>query len=177
MTTDYGQANLAVACAFVDALARHGTRHAVICPGSRSTPLAVALASHPGVRIWVLIDERSAAFYALGMARQLAEPVVLLSTSGTAAANFLPAIAEASLSRIPLIAVTADRPPELRGWGAAQTIDQIRLYGDHVKWFVDMSVPVEDEALVCQARAVAARAVRTARSDPAGPVHLNVPFR
>lgn len=177
MTINTGRANLAIACALVDSLAQHGIRHAVLCPGSRSTPVAVALAAHPDLRIWVHIDERSAAFFALGMARQLAEPVALLSTSGTAAANFLPAVAEASLSRIPLVVLTADRPPELREWGAAQTIDQIRLYGSHAKWFADLPVPTTDETLLRAARAAAARAAQTARSSPAGPVHLNLPFR
>jgi 2-succinyl-5-enolpyruvyl-6-hydroxy-3-cyclohexene-1-carboxylate synthase len=172
-----GHANLALSCAFVDELAARGVRHAIVCPGSRSTPLALALATHPDVRIWVLVDERSAAFFALGMARQLREPVALLCTSGTAAANFLPAVIEAGLSRIPLIVLTADRPPELRGWGAAQTIDQIRLYGDHAKWFADMPVPIDDDALSRQARAAAARAVLSASDDPCGPVHLNFPFR
>ena len=176
MTADTGCANLAAACALVDALAQQGIQHAVLCPGSRSTPVAVALAAHPDIRIWVHIDERSAAFFALGMARQRADPVALLSTSGTAAANFLPAVAEASLSRIPLVVLTADRPPELRDWGAAQTVDQIRLYGSHAKWFVDLPVPA-DEALLRAARAAAARAAQTARSAPAGPVHLNLPFR
>ena len=175
--TDSGRANLAVASAFVDALASNGIRHAVVCPGSRSTPLAVSLATHPNVRVWVHIDERAAAFFALGMARQLSEPVAILSTSGTAAANFLPAIVEARLSRVPLIALTADRPPELRDWGAAQTIDQLRLYGEHVKWFTDMPVPTGDEAITRHARATAARAAQSARSEPAGPVHLNFPFR
>lgn len=177
MTSDNGRANLAIAGAFADEISRRGARHAVICPGSRSTPLALSLAAHLEPRVWIHIDERSAAFFALGMARQLGEPVALLCTSGTAAANFFPAIAEARLSRIPLIVLTADRPPELRGWGAAQTIDQVKLYGDHVKWFVEMPVPVDDEALIRQARAAAARAVETAWSDPAGPVHLNFPFR
>ncbi len=175
--SDTGQANLAVACAFVDELSRRGLRHAVVCPGSRSTPIALALAAHPDLRTWVLIDERAAAYFALGMARQNHEPVALLSTSGTAAANFLPAIAEARLSRVALIALTADRPPELRGWGAAQTIDQLRLFGDHVKWFVEMPVPDSDDALIRQARAAAARAVQTAWTAPEGPVHLNLPFR
>ena len=174
---DSGHANLAVASTIVDALASNGVRHAVICPGSRSTPLAVSLAAHPNVRVWVHIDERAAAFFALGMARQLGESVAMLSTSGTAAANFLPAIVEARLSRIPLIALTADRPPELRDWGAAQTIDQLRLYGEHVKWFADMPVPTADDAISRHARATAARAAQTARSEPAGPVHLNFPFR
>jgi 2-succinyl-5-enolpyruvyl-6-hydroxy-3-cyclohexene-1-carboxylate synthase len=177
MTLDPGVANLELARALADQLATSGVRHAVICPGSRSTPIAVSLASHPDIRTWVLIDERAAAYFALGMARQLAAPVVILSTSGTAAANFLPAVVEARLSRIPLIVLTADRPPELRDWGAAQTIDQIHLFGSHVKWFVDMPVPDGDDALPRHARATAARAVQTARSDPAGPIHLNFPFR
>ena len=177
MTPDPGVANLELARALADQLATSGVRHAVICPGSRSTPIAVSLASHPDIRTWVLIDERAAAYFALGMARQLTAPVVILSTSGTAAANFLPAVVEARLSRIPLIVLTADRPPELRDWGAAQTIDQIHLFGSHVKWFVDMPVPDGDDALSRHARATAARAVQMARSDPAGPIHLNLPFR
>ena len=177
MTIDSGAANLDLASVLVEQLSASGVRHAVICPGSRSTPIAVAFASHPSIQRWVLIDERSAAFFALGMARHLSAPVALLSTSGTAAANFLPAVAEARLSRIPLLILTADRPPELRDWGAAQTIDQIQLFGSHVKWFVDMPVPVIDEALVRHARATAARAAQLTRADPAGPVHLNFPFR
>jgi len=177
MTADPGFANLTTACAFVDQLAVSGVRQAVICPGSRSTPIAVSLATHPKLRVWVHIDERAAAFFALGMARKLREPVAILSTSGTAAANILPAVVEAQLSRIPLIVLTADRPPELRDWGAAQTIDQIRLFGEHAKWFADMPVPMIDDALVRHARAVAVRAVQSARADPQGPVHLNFPFR
>jgi 2-succinyl-5-enolpyruvyl-6-hydroxy-3-cyclohexene-1-carboxylate synthase len=177
MTLDQGVANLDLAYALVDHLATSGMRNAVICPGSRSTPIAVSLASHAGIDSWVLVDERAAAFFALGMARQLSAPVAVLSTSGTAAANILPAVVEARLSRIPLIVLTADRPPELRDWGAAQTIDQIQLFGSHVKWFVDMPIPDADDALVRHARATAARAVQTARSHPAGPVHLNLPFR
>jgi 2-succinyl-5-enolpyruvyl-6-hydroxy-3-cyclohexene-1-carboxylate synthase len=177
MSSDPGVANLELAGALIDELVASGVRHAVICPGSRSTPIAVSLASHPGIRTWVLIDERAAAYFALGMARQLTAPVVILSTSGTAAANFLPAVVEARLSRIPLIVLTADRPPELRDWGAAQTIDQIHLFGSHAKWFVDMPVPDGEAPLARHARATAARAVQAARSDPAGPIHLNVPFR
>ena len=157
MTLDSGRANLTVASAFVDALAGNGVYHAVVCPGSRSTPLAITLAAHRNVRVWVHIDERAAAFFALGMARQLGQPVAMLSTSGTAAANFFPAIVEAHLSRVPLIALTADRPPELRDWGAAQTIDQLRIYGEHVKWFADMPVPTADAALSRHARATAAK--------------------
>jgi 2-succinyl-5-enolpyruvyl-6-hydroxy-3-cyclohexene-1-carboxylate synthase len=177
MILDPGAANLDLARALVDQLASCGVRNAVICPGSRSTPLAVSLATHPDIQRWVLVDERAAAYFALGMAKQLTAPVVILSTSGTAAANFLPAVVEARLSRIPLIILTADRPPELRDWGAAQTIDQIHLFGSHVKWFVDMPVPDGDDALARHARATAVRAVQTARSEPAGPIHLNFPFR
>ncbi len=177
MTLDQGNANLELACALVDQFATSGVRNAVICPGSRSTPIAVSLASHPDIQSWVLVDERAAAYFALGMARQLTAPVLILSTSGTAAANFLPAVVEARLSRIPLIVLTADRPPELRDWGAAQTIDQIHLFGRHVKWFVDMPVPDGHVSLARHARATAARAAQTARSNPAGPIHLNFPFR
>ncbi|NJM08886.1 hypothetical protein HC891_25850, partial [Candidatus Gracilibacteria bacterium] len=111
--------------ALIDGLVQSGARQFVICPGSRSTPLALTIAQHRGATYTVLIDERSAAFYALGMARVLGEPVVLVCTSGTAAANFLPALAEAQLARIPLIVLTADRPHELRDNGAPQTIDQL----------------------------------------------------
>src|SRR4051812_45570691 len=123
------------------------------------------------------LDERSASYFALGLARATRRPVALLATSGTAAANFLPAVVEASLARVPLVVLTADRPHELRDVGAAQTIDQIRLYGDHARWFFDLPEPEptpEHERLV---RTVAARAVGTAAAEPAGPVHVNWPFR
>ena len=159
MDGDTGRANLAAAAVFADELASRGLHHVVICPGSRSTPLAVALASHPGLKAWILVDERSASFFALGMARQIDGPVAILCTS-----------------RIPLIVLTADRPPELRDWGAAQTIDQIRLFGRHAKWFVDMPVP-DESAPLRQVRATAARALQTAAAEPRGVVHLNFPFR
>ena len=177
MTTDNGARNLALAGAFVDELTRAGVRNACVCPGSRSTPLAIKLACHPGLRIWVHVDERSCGFFALGMARALGEPVALLCSSGTAAANFLPAVVEAHHARVPLIVLTADRPPEVRAFGAAQTIDQVHLYGGHVKWFVDMPVPEVTDDLLRHARAVAGRAVAIAVAKPAGPVHLNFPFR
>lgn len=177
MSESTGQSNLRIACAFIDELATRGIQHAVISPGSRSTPLAVALAKHPAISIHVLIDERSAAFFALGMARQLGEPVACLCTSGTAAANYAPAVIEASLSRAPLIVLTADRPPELRDWGASQTIDQIHLFGSHAKWFTEMPVPEDSATLYRHARATAARAAQTASMPPAGPVHINAPFR
>jgi 2-succinyl-5-enolpyruvyl-6-hydroxy-3-cyclohexene-1-carboxylate synthase len=172
-----GARNVALAGAFVAELGRAGLRHAVVCPGSRSTPLAVALAEEAAIRVWMHVDERSAAFFALGMARALGEPVAVLCSSGTAAANFLPAVVEARLSRVPLLVLTADRPPELRDVGAAQTIDQARLYGSHAKWFYELPVPEAAADLLRHARQVAARAIATAHAAPRGPVHLNFPFR
>lgn len=163
--------------AFVDELYRAGVRHVCAAPGSRSAPLALAVAQHPEMRIWMHVDERSAAFFALGMARMLGAPVALVCTSGTAAANFLPAIAEARNSGVPLVVLTADRPHELRDVAAAQTIDQNRLFGVHVKWFVEMAIPESTSELLRYSRTMAARAVATAAASPAGPVHLNFPLR
>jgi 2-succinyl-5-enolpyruvyl-6-hydroxy-3-cyclohexene-1-carboxylate synthase len=163
--------------AFVDELARAGMRHVVVCPGSRSTPIALMLANEPRLKTWIHLDERSAAFFALGMAKVLRFPVGLLCTSGTAAANFLPAIVEASISRVPLVVLTADRPPELRDTGAAQTIDQIKLYGGFAKWYVEMALPEATQEALRYSRTVASRAVATALAQPSGVVHLNFPFR
>lgn len=163
--------------ALVDELTRLGVRHAVICPGSRSTPLALVFADHADMRIWTLLDERSAGFFALGIARATHAPVALLCTSGTAAANFMPAVAEANLGRVPLIVLTADRPPELREIGAPQAMDQIRLYGSHVKWSVEMALPEASDTALRYWRTIAGRATATAQAAPAGPVHLNLPLR
>lgn len=163
---------------FVAALAASGVRHAVIAPGSRNTPLTLALtAEGADIHPWLHLDERSAGYFALGIARQLGEPVVVVCTSGTAAANFLPAVVEARLSRVPLIVLTADRPPELRDVGAAQTIDQVRMFGSHAKWAVDMPVPTGEPLLDRYAATTAARAAALSLEGPAGPVHLNFPFR
>jgi 2-succinyl-5-enolpyruvyl-6-hydroxy-3-cyclohexene-1-carboxylate synthase len=163
--------------AFVAELVAAGVADAIVCPGSRSTPLALALRTAAGLRVRVMLDERAAGFFALGLARTSGRPVVLLATSGTAAAEFHPAVIEAELSRVPLVVLTADRPTELRDRGAAQTIDQERLYGRAAKWFVELPLFDGDPATEAHVRSVAGRAVATAAAGPAGPVHLNVPFR
>ena len=163
--------------AFVDELQRAGVRNVVICPGSRSTPLAIAFAAQPAIRTWIHVDERSAAYFGLGMAKQSHQPVALLCTSGTAAANFLPAIVEAKLTHVPLLVLTADRPPELRDNGAPQSIDQNRLYGTYVKWFVEVALAEATNAALRYIRTIAVRAVALTQANPAGPVHLNLPYR
>lgn len=161
----------------VASLVQAGVENVVVSPGSRSTPLAYAFASTKELHMYRQVDERSAAFFALGIAKATAKPVVLLCTSGTAAANYFPAIVEASYARVPLIVITADRPHELREVGAPQAINQPNLYGSHVKWSVDF--PLADDAaptLPFIERHIA-RAVAVAMSAPFGPVHINVPFR
>jgi 2-succinyl-5-enolpyruvyl-6-hydroxy-3-cyclohexene-1-carboxylate synthase len=169
--------NYAFAASFVDELARCGLKHVCICPGSRSSPLAISFARNLQIKKWVHLDERSASFFALGMAKTTHQPVALICSSGTATANFFPAIVEAHYSSVPLLILTADRPPELQGWGALQTIDQTRMYGSHVKWSASMPVPEAFPALLAFVRSTAARAVITAVENPAGPVHINFPFR
>lgn len=163
--------------AFVDELQRVNVQHVVICPGSRSTPLALAFAGQFKIRTWMHVDERSAAFFALGLAKRLQQPVALVCTSGTAAANFFPAIVEAHLTHVPLLVLTADRPHELRDNGAPQSIDQNRLYGTYTKWFVEMALPEATNAALRYVRTIADRAVAQAQAMPVGPVHLNFPFR
>jgi 2-succinyl-5-enolpyruvyl-6-hydroxy-3-cyclohexene-1-carboxylate synthase len=166
--------------AFVEELVRSGVRHAVVCPGSRSTPVALALAVEPAIRCFVHIDERAAAFFALGLAKATRRAVAVLGTSGTAVVNFGPAIVEAREGRTPLLVLTADRPPELRDRGAPQTIDQDHLYGRHVKWYVELPVPEATgpgDIMERHLRGVVGRAVAIVQDPPAGPVHLNLPFR
>ncbi|RFB17902.1 2-succinyl-5-enolpyruvyl-6-hydroxy-3-cyclohexene-1-carboxylic-acid synthase [Bacillus sp. HNG] len=162
---------------FVDELVRVGVTEAVVSPGSRSTPMAILMAEHPDMKVTINIDERSSAFYALGVAKATKKPVAILCTSGTAAANYFPAIVEAYYSRVPLIVLTADRPHELRDVGAPQAINQNQLYGNHAKWFVEMALPEESEQMLSYVRTMAGRAAGTALTAPAGPVHLNFPFR
>jgi 2-succinyl-5-enolpyruvyl-6-hydroxy-3-cyclohexene-1-carboxylate synthase len=164
---------------FVDELARSGLQAVCIAPGSRSTPLTLAFAAEPRLRVYSHLDERSAAFFALGLALASGRPVALVCTSGTATANFYPAIIEAAQAQIPLLVLTTDRPHELRDSGANQTIDQVKLYGDHVRWFVEVAPPeANPPALTLRSlRTLAGRALATAAGSPPGPVHLNFPFR
>ncbi len=163
--------------AFAEELTRCGVTDACTSPGSRSTPIVLALARTPGLRCHSHIDERAAGFFALGLAKQSRRPVAIVCTSGTAAAELAPAVIEAAQARVPLIVLTADRPPELRGVGAGQTIDQIKLYGDAVKWFVEVGTHEATPARVRWMRALACRAVWTALDGSPGPVHLNVALR
>src|SRR5213080_2868943 len=162
------------AATFVDELAAQGVEFACVSPGSRSAPIAMALQRHPRIKVIVHIDERCGSFFAVGLGKSTGKPAVVLSTSGTAAAEFHPAVVEAAYSRTPLIVITADRPPELQGVGANQAIDQQHLFGTAVRWFVDPGVPVEMPNAARVWRRLAARAVAEAAS---GPVHLNLPFR
>ncbi len=172
-------ANTHWASILVDELAHGGLQAVCLAPGSRSTPLALAFAAQPGIRLYRHLDERSAGFFALGLALATDKPVALVCTSGTAAANFFPAIIEAYHAHVPLLVLTADRPPELRQSGANQTIDQIKMYGDQVRWAVEAPVPQPDAPPVVlrHLRTLAARALAAAAGPPPGPVHINLPFR
>lgn len=163
--------------AFVDELVQSGLQHVVVSPGSRSTPLAMAMEAHPGLKVWLHVDERSAGFFALGLGKVRGEPAALLCTSGTATANYFPAVAEAKLARVPLVVLTADRPHELRDVGAPQAMDQLGMFGTHVKWFVEMALPESSEPMLRYVRTMAGRAIAAAKEGPMGPVHLNLPFR
>ncbi|KAB2339458.1 2-succinyl-5-enolpyruvyl-6-hydroxy-3-cyclohexene-1-carboxylic-acid synthase [Actinomadura rudentiformis] len=170
----------ALATVLVDELLRCGMTEAVLAPGSRSAPLALALHEASGagrVRLHVRIDERSASFLALGMAKRSGRPVALVCTSGTAAANFHPAVIEAHESHVPLIVLTADRPPELRDTGANQTIDQVKIYGTAARWSCEIGVPENRPGMVAYWRSLVSRAWGLALAPDPGPVHLNAAFR
>ena len=173
----------AFASVLADELARCGLREVVLAPGSRSAPLAMAfdeLDRAGRIRLHVRIDERSASFTALGLAKASGRPVAVVCTSGTAAANFHPAVIEADESAVPLLLLTADRPPELRGTGASQTVDQIKLYGSAVRWYAESGVPERLPGMAGYWRSLAGRAWAHAAGDLGtlpGPVHLNIPLR
>jgi len=162
---------------FFAALAEAGVAHVVISPGSRSTPLAISAERCAGLRTWIELDERAAAFFALGIGKSTGIPAALVCTSGTAAANYLPAIVEAHHARVPLVVLTADRPSELRDFGAGQTIEQPGLYGRHPRWAVEVPIAESGDGALRLAASLAARAVEQAAGTPAGPVHLNWPLR
>ncbi|HEY7107434.1 MAG TPA: 2-succinyl-5-enolpyruvyl-6-hydroxy-3-cyclohexene-1-carboxylic-acid synthase [Acidimicrobiia bacterium] len=170
-------ATTAFARTLVDEWVRNGVTDACLAPGSRCAPLALALSGDGRVRLHVHLDERSASFFALGLGKAMGRPPVLLCTSGTAAANFHPAVLEAHHAHVPLVVCTADRPPELRDTGAGQTVDQQNLYGGAVRWFCDPGVPEDGDGVGAFWRATAARTVAEALGPPAGPVQLNLPFR
>lgn len=160
-------------------LAQAGLTDVCVSPGSRSTPLTLAAEAHPGLRVHIAHDERSGGFLALGIAIATDRPVALVCTSGTAGANYLPAIIEAQMSHVPLLILTSDRPPELRHSGANQTIDQVKFFGDQVLWSVDVALPEADPPPVARRNleTLAARAYAKANGLRKGPVHLNLPFR
>ena len=161
----------------VEELVANGVDAVCVAPGSRSTPLTVAVANHPDVEVLSHLDERSAAYFALGRARRTGRPTPLICTSGTAAANFHPAVIEANQSRVPLLLLTADRPRELQDSGANQTIDQEKLYGDAVGWYRDMPEPEAEPRKVRMLRTTMARALSASTGSDPGPVHLNCRFR
>lgn len=161
----------------MEVLARLGVETVVTSPGSRSTPLTVAAARNPRIEALSILDERSAAFYALGLAKRTRRPVALVCTSGSALANYWPAVVEASMSGTPLLLLTADRPPELRDCSSGQTIDQLKLFGDYVRHFVELALPEITEPLLAYLRQTLVHAVNISLGSNAGPVHLNFPFR
>jgi 2-succinyl-5-enolpyruvyl-6-hydroxy-3-cyclohexene-1-carboxylate synthase len=178
-----GSGDIALSCvsALLDELVRGGVAHVCMTPGSRSTPIALAAARHPGITLHVHIDERSSAYFGLGLAVASGAPVAMFCTSGTAAANHFPAVVEAFTARVPIIVLTADRPPELQGVGANQTIDQQHLFGRFVKWFCDAGVPEDGVSAPHHWARIGESAIFHAvghePGDPPGPVHLNLPFR
>ncbi|MGF1933374.1 MAG: 2-succinyl-5-enolpyruvyl-6-hydroxy-3-cyclohexene-1-carboxylic-acid synthase [Nostoc sp. ChiQUE02] len=161
-----------------ETLKRLGLTCAIICPGSRSTPLAVAFAQQaPEIEAISILDERSAAFFALGQAKATGRPVVLVCTSGTAGANFYSAVIEASYSRVPLLILTTDRPPELRDCHSGQTVDQLRLYGNYPNWQTELALPSADLGMLAYLRQTVIHSWERAQTPTKGPVHLNIPFR
>lgn len=174
---DFSNANSVWCGVLAETLARSGVRHAVISPGSRSTPLTFALVRQPLIEAVAVLDERSAAFFALGIAKREGRATVLVCTSGTAGANYFPAVVEAQESGVPLLVITADRPPEMRACASGQTIDQQQLFGGHVNFFHELAVPEVSEARLRYLRQTLAYAVERTMSAGGGPVHLNAPFR
>ena len=173
---DFRNINTLWGSVLVETFYRLGLTTAIICPGSRSTPLTLAFAQHPHLETIPILDERSAAFFALGIGKKLGKPTVLVCTSGTAGANFYPAVIEAKESRVPLIILTADRPPQLRHCHAGQTIDQLKLYGNYPNWQLELALPVADLAMLRYLRQNIIHVWERAFFPVRGVVHLNLPF-
>lgn len=177
MLIDFKNTNTVCASILTQTWQRLGVTCAVICPGSRSTPLALAFAAADSIEAIPVLDERSASFFALGLARQSKRPVVLVATSGTAGANFYPAVIEARESRVPLLVLTADRPPELRNCHSGQTIDQLKLFGTYPNWQAELALPALEMTTLRYLRQTAIHAWERSLYPVAGAVHLNLPFR
>ncbi|MEH1807724.1 2-succinyl-5-enolpyruvyl-6-hydroxy-3-cyclohexene-1-carboxylic-acid synthase [Nostoc sp.] len=178
MPIAYRNVNQLWAYILTETLKRLGLTCAIICPGSRSTPLAIAFAQQaPEIEAISILDERSAAFFALGQAKATGRPVVLLCTSGTAGANFYSAVIEASYSHVPLLILTTDRPPELRDCHSGQTIDQLRLYGNYPNWQTELALPSADLGMLAYLRQTVIHSWERAQTPTKGPIHLNIPFR
>jgi len=177
MSLDFRNTNSLWGSVLVETLHRLGLREVVVSPGSRSTPLTMAFARHPGIEAIPVLDERSAAFFALGLARQHHRPVALLCTSGTAGANYFPTVIEAQESGVPLLVITADRPPEMRECRSGQTIDQQKLFGSHANFYHEFSVPLATLPMLRYLRQTTAHAWERTQWPNSGPVHLNAPFR
>jgi 2-succinyl-5-enolpyruvyl-6-hydroxy-3-cyclohexene-1-carboxylate synthase len=178
MPIAYRNVNQLWAYILTETLKRLGLTCAIICPGSRSTPLAIAFAQQvPEIEAISILDERSAAFFALGQAQATGCPVVLVCTSGTAGANFYSAVIEASYSRVPLLILTTDRPPELRDCHSGQTVDQLRLYGNYPNWQTELALPSPDMGMLAYLRQMVIHSWERAQTPTKGPVHLNIPFR
>ncbi|MGF2038460.1 MAG: 2-succinyl-5-enolpyruvyl-6-hydroxy-3-cyclohexene-1-carboxylic-acid synthase [Nostoc sp. CmiVER01] len=178
MPIAYKNVNQLWAYILTETLKRLGLTCAIICPGSRSTPLAIAFAQQaPEIEAISILDERSAAFFALGQAKATGRPVVLVCTSGTAGANFYSAVIEASYSRVPLLLLTTDRPPELRDCHSGQTVDQLRLYGNYPNWQTELALPSADLGMLAYLRQTVIHSWERAQTPTKGPVHLNIPFR
>jgi 2-succinyl-5-enolpyruvyl-6-hydroxy-3-cyclohexene-1-carboxylate synthase len=177
MTLDFRNQNTLWASVLAETLARLGLQTAVVCPGSRSAPLAIAFAQHPNIEAIPVLDERSAAFFALGLSRRRGTPAVLICTSGTAGANFYPAVIEARESRVPLLILTADRPPELRHCHAGQATTQVNLYSSFPNWQAELALPAAEPQRLAYLRQTAMYAWERSQFPTPGPVHLNIPFR
>ena len=173
---DFRNTNTLWSSILVETLQCLGLTTAIVCPGSRSTPLTVAFTQHREIETISVLDERSAAFFALGIAKKLRLPVALICTSGTAGANFYPAVIEAKESQVPLLILTADRPPELRNCRAGQTIDQQKLYGNYPNWQTELAVPSRKIKMLCYLRGNIIQAWERSLFPFKGVVHLNIPF-